>query len=163
VSTNGRPIPQLTEADQRRFWVKVQLPDERGCTAWTAAKNSNGYGVFGLGGSRFYAHRVSWVLANGPIPPGKVIDHLCRNRVCVNPLHLEVTDSRTNILRGEAPTAENAKRTHCPWGHEYTAENTYVRPPSKAHPNGGRDCRTCKRERDRARRVSRAAVSTPST
>jgi len=147
----GRPIPQLTEADERRFWAKVQLPDGQGCMMWAAAKLNTGYGLFGLGRAMYYAHRVSYTLANGEIPPGKVIDHLCRNRSCVAPGHLEAVDQRANVLRGESFSAKNARRTQCPQGHEYTAENTYVAPPNKSNPNGYRVCRTCMRERERAR------------
>jgi len=159
----GKPIPPLTEADQRRFWAKVQLPDARGCMVWAASSRGQGYGQFWLGGAPHYAHRVSWTLANGEIPPGKVLDHLCRNRACVNPLHLEVVDQQTNTLRGESFAAKNAKRTHCPRGHEYTDENTYHNPPNKSHPNGQRVCRACQRERDRARYQRKRLASADST
>lgn len=159
----GRPIPQLTEADLRRFWNKVSLPDENGCMMWAASKDGGGYGQFWLKGTYYRAHRVSYTFAYGEIPPGKVLDHLCRNRVCVAPGHLEVVDNRTNILRGEGPSAENAMRTRCPRGHEYTAENTYHAPPNKSNPNGYRHCRTCDRERKRAPGLSRTAVSAPPT
>ena len=161
MSTNGKPIPPLSEADQRRFWAKAALPDENGCLEWMAVRINSGYGRFWLGDAQYLAHRVSWALANGEIPPGLVLDHICRNRACVNPLHLETVDNRTNILRGESFSAENAKRTRCPRGHAYTAENTYHSPPSKSHPNGYRQCRTCQRERARAyrlrKRLDRAA------
>ncbi|NED52837.1 HNH endonuclease, partial [Micromonospora aurantiaca] len=71
-----------------------------------------------------------------------VTDHLCRNRACVNVTHLEIVTNRINILRGETLQAANAAKTHCIRGHEFTPENTYVK-------NGGRDCRTCARERQR--------------
>ncbi|WP_396021799.1 HNH endonuclease signature motif containing protein [Bacillus cereus group sp. BfR-BA-01522] len=81
---------------------------------------------------------MSYEMLKGPIEEGMVIDHLCRNRKCVNPLHLEQVTQRINLLRGEGMSAENVKKTHCPQGHEYTEENTYI---SKA---GSRYCRKCR-------------------
>lgn len=152
----GRPVPPMTEADERRFWSKVALPNENECLEWMGAKSSGGYGLFFLGGAKHRAHRVAWTLAEGPIPPGLVLDHLCRNRACVNPRHLEVVTNRENTVRGEL---WQRAVTSCPAGHAYDEANTYRRPPSKSHPNGGRMCRTCMRERDRARywRKRRAA------
>lgn len=157
MSTNGRPIPPMTEADQRRFWAKVKLPDERGCMEWTAGKSSSGYGRFRLGDAVYQAHRISWTLENGEIPPGKVLDHLCRNKTCVAPGHLEAVDNRTNILRGESFSAENAKRTRCPAGHAYDEANTY------RDPRGFRQCRACRREWIRAHRLRKRLASTDST
>lgn len=151
----GKPIPSMTEADQRRFWSKVALPDEGGCMEWTAGKNNHGYGLFHLGGVKHYAHRVAWALENGPIPPGMVLDHVvCRNKACVNPEHLRVCTQRDNNMAPDGGTRKLAEaqstKTHCPQGHEYTAENTYHAPPSKRNPNGQRMCRTCRREQARA-------------
>jgi hypothetical protein len=74
----------------------------------------------------------------GPIPDGLVIDHLCRVRHCVNPAHMEPVTDRENVFRGFAAI------THCPKGHEYTADNTYI-PPS----TGSRECRRCRAEQRR--------------
>lgn len=167
-STAGRPIPPMTEADERRFWTKVSLPGDRGCMEWTASKLSSGYGQFRLGDSMYLAHRVAWTLENGPIPPGMVLDHVvCRNKACVNPSHLRVCTQRDNVMAPDGGTrmlaeAQSAK-THCPAGHAYTAENTYMYPPDKTHPNGSRECRTCRRERDRAYRLRKRLASTDST
>jgi hypothetical protein len=79
----------------------------------------------------------------GEIPDGLVIDHLCRNRKCVNPFHLEAVTLKENILRGAGTGAEFARRTHCNKGHEFSEENTIIRS------DGGRRCKTCRRaERD---------------
>lgn len=109
-----------------RFLPKYEVTDE--CWLWTAAIDRAGYGrIGGADGRILYAHRVAYELAVGEIPKGLVIDHLCRVRHCVNPDHLEVVSQRQNILRGTAPVVENARKTHCKWGHEFTPENTRIR------------------------------------
>jgi hypothetical protein len=106
--------------------------------------------LFGLG----YAHRVAYVLSVGPIPKGLTIDHLCRNRGCVNPTHLEAVTQRENTLRSPiALAALNAAKTHCPKGHPYSGANVELRGRS-------RGCRSCHQERSRAsaqKRRERAA------
>lgn len=133
-----------------RFWAKVEKTDE--CWIWTAARISSGYGCFYLDGSKL-AHRVSYELCVGQIPDGLVIDHLCRNKLCVNPAHLEAVTQRTNVARGtlsSSVSAANKRRgatvTHCPRGHEYTPENT------KISVKGWRSCRTCNAASERKRR-----------
>jgi hypothetical protein len=125
-----------------------------GCWIWTAALNRSGYGQFRLTGQRgtSSAHRVVYEAERGPIPNGMTLDHLCRNRCCVNPDHLEPVTHRENVLRSPLTLASiNAGKTHCQHGHEFTAENTYTRPR-------GRMCRECHRLRslrDRARSRAR--------
>ncbi|WP_053197411.1 HNH endonuclease signature motif containing protein [Streptomyces viridochromogenes] len=128
----------------QRFWDKTRSEDtgyRTPCLTWTAFKQPNGYGKFGLNGKSQYAHRVAYEALIGPIAAGLMIDHLCRNRACVNVEHMEAVTNKVNILRGETIMAANAAKTHCPNGHEYTEENTYISPSS-----GGRTCRTCIRE-----------------
>lgn len=114
------------------------------CWDWDGAHFKTGYAETWDGRRPLYAHRVSYELWVGPIPDGFVIDHLCRNRGCVNPEHLEAVSQRTNILRGTGMSARHAVKTHCPKGHEYTAENTYNYPNKNS-----RECRVCMRERNR--------------
>jgi hypothetical protein len=110
------------------------------CVEWRGAVTSAGYGSVADGkGSSLLAHRVAYEQVFGPIPAGMTLDHLCRNRRCVNPDHLEPVTNRENILRGTSPSAVHARKTHCPKGHSYSAENTYTKP------RGSRECRTCKR------------------
>ncbi|MFE1731679.1 HNH endonuclease signature motif containing protein [Streptomyces bacillaris] len=140
-----RVPPSLTG----RFLDKV-APGPLGCWDWTAHVKPNGYGQFKVAGRPQYAHRVAYELVRGPIPRGLVIDHLCRRRHCVNPDHLEVVTTRTNIRRGISPAARRARQTHCARGHRFNHANTY------RAPNGTRHCRPCaaRRARDRRRGVS---------
>ena len=136
-----------------RFWSKVDDdgPTAPGmssrCHVWTAADNGAGYGVLKLNGRMVLAHRLAYELLVGPIPTGLQIDHLCRNRRCVNVEHLEPVTHRENALRGVGASARNALKTHCPLGHAYAGSNLYVQPGT-----GARECRTCWR----LRRLSRS-------
>ena len=122
-----------------RLADKVLLDD--GCWAWTGSRNKSGYGTLNTGRSTQYAHRVVYEILNGDIG-AETLDHLCRNRSCVNPSHLEPVSRSVNILRGQAPPAVNARKTTCKRGHRLDAD-VYV---SK---DGRRDCRVCRRQRRR--------------
>lgn len=130
-----------------RFWRKVdqQGPTWNGslCWNWTASKSRKGYGAFWDGANR-QAHRVAYELVRGKIPTSLQIDHLCRNRACMNPAHMELVDSRTNTLRGESFAAREARQTRCIHGHEFTPENTRI------CRGGKRKCRECDRAHTRA-------------
>lgn len=118
------------------------------CWEWLGAKDQDGYGahyVRGLGQRR--AHRLVYELLVAPIPAGLQLDHLCRNRGCVNPAHLEPVTTRVNLLRGDTHAARNAAKTACIHGHPFDEDNTHVRR------RGHRECRTCIRERARAYRA----------
>lgn len=115
---------------------------QNGCWQWIGYISKEGYARIKISHTQVYgAHRIAYDLFVGPVPTGLEIDHLCRNRACVNPAHLEAVSHRTNMLRGEGVGAENARKTHCIHGHEFTVENTYFRP------DGKRDCRACIRAR----------------
>ena len=110
-----------TKSVEARFYSKVALPASAdGCWRWTGAMSNNGYGNFWDGVRLDKAHRVSYLLLVGPIPVGMDIDHLCRNRGCVRPDHLEVVTRQTNLLRG----MRKSGYTSCKKGHPYNAVNT---------------------------------------
>lgn len=132
-----------------RFMAKVRkLPN--GCWEWTDYIKPNGYGNFWWNGQKRYAHRAAFELFRGAIPTGAEIDHLCHawdescdldwecpHRRCVNPAHLTDATHRENMRRGRGWSGCNARKTHCPQGHEYTPENT------KVNNRGQRECKKC--------------------
>lgn len=137
-------VDQVRGTPSERFWRKVQKT--AACWEWRAFRDQDGYGVFGVRtGLSVRAHRFAYEDLVGPIPDGLVIDHLCRNRACVNPAHLEPVENRTNILRGVGSPAQNARREFCVNGHPLAGDNLYPQP------DGKRMCKECRRQRKRAR------------
>ena len=98
-----------------RFWPKVALGD---CWEWTAATTKTGYGWFRPGpAGPITAHRFAWLALVGDIPPELEIDHLCRNRLCVNPDHLELVTHAENVARGASPRIRAWRQGTCQQGH----------------------------------------------
>ena len=110
------------------------------CWISDRAQNGRGYTKMGVRGTTWLTHRLAYTLWVGPIPQGLHIDHLCRQRSCCNPAHLEPVTCRINLLRGDTFTARQAAQDHCKRGHELTGANVYRR---KGDPNK-RECRTCR-------------------
>lgn len=126
----------MSELDMlpEKIGARIAITDDE-CWEWQGAQ-VNGYGRVRWEGQSALVHRVVYAFLVGPIPAGQEIDHLCRNRACANPAHLEAVPHAENIRRGAAADARyNA--THCKHGHLRTPENIYV------HPNRGRCCRPC--------------------
>jgi hypothetical protein len=136
---NSIPI-RLTNLQELKFWGNVNGygPDAT-CWLWGGRVDDFGYGHFKVSGHSLKAHRVAWTLRRGDIPVGMTLDHLCRNPRCVNPSHLQVVTNKENILRGESPTAINARLTHCKRGHLLAGENIRVH-------HGHRQCLLCVKE-----------------
>lgn len=123
-----------------RFEEKYTPEPNSGCWLWTGSLNPGGYAQMSINGRPRHVHRFSYEHFVGPIPAGLQIDHLCRNRSCVNPDHLEPVTQRENIMRGIAISAQNARKTHCKNGHEFTQDNT------RTNKRGYRWCKKCAKQ-----------------
>ena len=115
------------------------------CIEASGDRGTHGYGRVRVNGRSVGAHRAAWEARHGPIPVGLHIDHLCRNRGCINVDHLEVVTCRENILRGIGPSADNARKTQCINGHPFDERNT------KYRAKGTRYCAECSRVQSRIR------------
>jgi len=140
-----RRIP-LAELHESRFWQRCDRSGgPRACWIWTGARSTAGYGQLRVHGhGLFYAHHIALQLAGRPLPAGGLVcDHLCRNRACVNPEHIELVTSRENTLRGESIPALRARQTLCARGHSLDDSNTI-----RMRRGRGRECRACRVERE---------------
>lgn len=127
-------LPVLSEKQLETFEAKFLPEPNSGCWLWHGSTTGRGYGGVRIDGKYYQAHRVSYFIRNGKIPDGLVLDHLCRVRCCVNPDHLEPVTDKVNL--GRSPFFYSK---HCPHGHLFDEENTYIRK------SGRRDCRGCQR------------------
>lgn len=130
---------------ERRVLSHILIDEACECWLWQGRLSVGGYGIIGIDGKKYYAHRVVFLWKGGRIPEGLDLDHLCRVRNCVNPKHLEPVTRRENLMRGETIPAKRAAKTQCSNGHPLDKFNTYLY-------KGKRDCRICIQRRNRARR-----------
>lgn len=145
----------LSESQIERFWDKVDVPEQISCCwEWTRSKVPAGYGHVNINYQTLYAHRIAYELLIGPIPGNQWIDHLCKNKSCCNPDHLQLTTPRENILRSNNMAARHARLTHCVNGHELNDENTYASQRAK----GSRMCITCTRAHAKSYQLKRKAA-----
>ncbi|HEY6021274.1 MAG TPA: HNH endonuclease signature motif containing protein [Candidatus Paceibacterota bacterium] len=136
-----KPIGQL-------FWSRVDVSWTDQCWEWGGSMKPNGYGQFTSGprlGYSQYAHRTAYMLLVGN-PGEAVLDHLCHNKKCCNPQHLEAVSQGENVRRAHTDGLVPVK-THCPSGHEYSEENTII-------DGNARRCRTCRKDQRRKRALS---------
>lgn len=151
----GTLEPLVRLSHEEKFWSRVDASGD--CWEWTRGKSSNGYGEFRVGATQRSTHRYAWTQLVGEIPAGKHLDHLCRNRICCNPDHLEIVTPRENCLRGEGPAAQNARKTHCDRDHELSEANTYT--AKRRNGTTWRACRKCRAENQAAYMQRRAEKS----
>ena len=129
----GKLADMMSKETMERFWIYTEKTPT--CWNWKGYK-LRGYSQFRVNGRNLQAHRFAYEVFKGKIPESLTIDHLCRNRMCVNPDHLEAVTVKVNELRGETIAAKNVKKTHCPKGHPYSGTNS----------RGNRVCRICHNE-----------------
>lgn len=131
----GKEIPREKAGKGMNLYA---IDIKTGCWIWSGSISDRGYGTAKRKGKFFRAHRLIYEEKKGVIPKGMTLDHLCRNRICVNPDHLEPVTQKENSLRGNSICGINSRKTHCIRGHEFSNENTI------RDKNGGRRCRICK-------------------
>lgn len=118
------PAVRFEAGIDRNGPVPTHRPELGPCWVWKFSTDTGGYARFSVDGRLTSVHQWAYAEYVGPVPPGLELDHLCRNRRCANPGHLEPVTRRVNLMRGDTPAAANLAKTHCVNGHEFTERNT---------------------------------------
>lgn len=138
-----KPITIPADFDEDRFWSWADRSGD--CWLWQHSTDAKGYGSYRVDGKLRRAPRIAYTLAYGPIPDGMIVMHTCDTPACINPAHLRIGTEKENtadmFAKGRDRIWNHRGITHCKHGHEFTPENTYIKP------NGARACRACLRER----------------
>lgn len=150
VSVDRRRYNSQAFKEQPRLRILSRVLIDNGCWNWLGQLNVNGYGRLMVAGRQVAAHRLVYELLTGPINE-ETLDHLCRNRRCVRPGHLEQVPNRVNVLRGVGVTARHARKSHCHRGHPLSGGNLQL------DPDGHRQCRTCRKRTSESAYVNKKA------
>ena len=140
--TNTLTARLIKQFDPQDVLCRADISGDE-CWEWQGYVTHYGYGTYGH--DNYMAHRVVYELFNEQLESNMFLDHLCRNRKCVNPSHLEPVTLVENVMRGESIHAKNARKTHCKRGHEFTKANTYIHPK-----RGHRHCKSCMKSANHA-------------
>lgn len=140
---------EIKKVNKERFLSKIDKKSDDECWMWLGTVATGGYGRFQSYKNRYLAHRISYFIHHGHVDKNLLVDHICRNRLCVNPKHLRQVDERTNTLENSAgPAYMNKIKEYCIHGHEYSKENTGFDPKKTR-----RYCLLCKKESNRLYRL----------
>jgi hypothetical protein len=155
MTLTSREIQRVHSHSWREAWLRRVVIDD-GCWEWIGRHDSNGYGTYRLGARNQprKAHRIGYELFVGPIPHGLTLDHLCMNKGCVRPSHLEAVTHLENVRRARVVYGP---RTHCRQGHEFTPANTATYHPKDRY--SYRKCRTCVAAQNAARAARKAVAA----
>jgi len=138
---------QAKESLLKRFADSIFPEPNTGCWLWGGSIAGRGYGTLTTKKKHIYAHRLSYTMYKGAIPEGLTIDHMCNNTYCVNPDHLQVLSLRENVLKNKSGPSENARKTHCKYGHPFSGENLLI------EKGRFRVCRICRTNHNRRKRI----------